>query len=183
MDIELARKSDYADMLVLFDILDKINALPKSSSVDLAWWGEVCKDLNRPVNIGPLNYEETSVKKEVIIPALISRINKHASIMELYDGGREWVENLWGTRKFYRGITKTKSILISIAMDGDSVCTLIGSDLQVGIAGFGTTIAESIDNFCSAWQNASRAEREDAIKSVLGTIPPDRLNAALSRSI
>lgn len=59
-----------------------------------------------------------------------------------------------------------KKITISIELDGDQYCALLGVNLQEGIAGFGGTVQESIDEFCEAWGNANIFQQKNAIESL-----------------
>ena len=55
---------------------------------------------------------------------------------------------------------------ITIELDGDQYCALLGVDLMEGVCGFGGTIDEAIEAFCESWIVASPSERKKAIESL-----------------
>ena len=61
-----------------------------------------------------------------------------------------------------------KKVTISIELDGDQYCALLGINLMEGVCGFGPTIDEAIESFCESWIIASPMERKRAIESVKG---------------
>ena len=61
---------------------------------------------------------------------------------------------------------KTESLTITIALDGNQFCTLLGVNIMEGIAGWGQTVEESIDNFCHEWKIAPADEKANAIESL-----------------
>ena len=59
-----------------------------------------------------------------------------------------------------------KKVTISVELDGDQYCALLGADLMEGVCGFGYTIDEAIEAFCESWIVASPSERKRAIESL-----------------
>ena len=59
-----------------------------------------------------------------------------------------------------------KKVTISVELDGDQYCALLGADLMEGVCGFGGTIDEAIEAFCESWIVASPSERKRAIESL-----------------
>jgi hypothetical protein len=55
---------------------------------------------------------------------------------------------------------------ITINLDGDQYCVLLGSDMMIGVVAFGGTIQEAIDNFCEAWGRSDIFEQKRAIDSL-----------------
>ena len=55
--------------------------------------------------------------------------------------------------------------VITIELDGDQYCALLGVNLMEGVCGFGRTIDDAIKSFCEAWIIASPSERKKAIES------------------
>jgi len=45
---------------------------------------------------------------------------------------------------------------ISISLDGDSFCVLLGENIQEGIAGFGSSLTEAIIAFDAEWERTKR---------------------------
>jgi len=58
-----------------------------------------------------------------------------------------------------------KKVTISVELDGDQYCALLGIDMMAGVCGFGSTIDEAIESFCESWISASPMERKKAIES------------------
>ena len=58
--------------------------------------------------------------------------------------------------------------VITIELDGDQYCALLGIDLMAGVCGFGSTIDDAIEAFCESWISASPLERKRAIESLKG---------------
>lgn len=52
-----------------------------------------------------------------------------------------------------------KYVGLKISRDGNMWCVLFGQDLQSGIAGFGKTLLEAIQEFDKSWLSASRTKR------------------------
>ena len=48
---------------------------------------------------------------------------------------------------------------VRVFMDGDQWCVLMGSNIQEGIAGFGSTVAEAFAEFGKAWEAAGKEPR------------------------
>ena len=67
-------------------------------------------------------------------------------------------------------VSNLKKVTISIELDGDQYCALLGIDLMEGICGFGSTIDEAIEAFCESWIIASPMERKKAIESLNGPV-------------
>jgi len=65
-------------------------------------------------------------------------------------------------------VSDLKKVTISVELDGDQYCALLGIDLMEGVCGFGPTIDEAIEAFCESWLKASPLERKRAIESVKG---------------
>ena len=63
-----------------------------------------------------------------------------------------------------------KKVTISIELDGDQYCALLGVDLMEGVCGFGRTIDDAIEAFCESWISASPSERKRAIESLNGSV-------------
>ena len=63
-----------------------------------------------------------------------------------------------------------KKVTISVELDGDQYCALLGIDLMEGVCGFGVTIDEAIESFCESWIIATPSERKIAIESLNGPV-------------
>ena len=63
-----------------------------------------------------------------------------------------------------------KKTTISIELDGDQYCALLGVNLMEGVCGFGPTIDDAIEAFCESWISASPLERKKAIASLNGSV-------------
>ena len=63
-----------------------------------------------------------------------------------------------------------KKVTISVGLDGDQYCALLGIDLMEGVYGFGGTIDEAIESFCESWIIATPSERKIAIESLNGPV-------------
>lgn len=63
-----------------------------------------------------------------------------------------------------------KKVTISVELDGDQYCALLGIDLMEGVCGFGGTIDEAIESFCESWIIATPSERKIAIESLNGPV-------------
>ena len=61
--------------------------------------------------------------------------------------------------------TPSDKRVITIELDGDQYCALLGTDLMEGVCGFGPTIDDAIEAFCESWISASPSERKKAIES------------------
>ena len=63
-----------------------------------------------------------------------------------------------------------KKTTISIELDGDQYCALLGINLMEGVCGFGPTIDDAIEAFCESWIGATPSERKRAIESLNGSV-------------
>ena len=63
-------------------------------------------------------------------------------------------------------MSDNKKVTISVELDGDQYCALLGADLMEGVCGFGATIDDAIEAFCESWIVASPSERKRAIESL-----------------
>jgi len=63
-----------------------------------------------------------------------------------------------------------KKVTISVKLDGDQYCALLGINLMEGVCGFGGTIDEAIESFCESWIIATPSERKIAIESLNGPV-------------
>ena len=66
--------------------------------------------------------------------------------------------------------TPSDKRVITIELDGDQYCALLGVNLMEGVCGFGPTVDDAIEAFCDAWISASPSERKRAIESLNGSV-------------
>lgn len=75
---------------------------------------------------------------------------------------------------------------ITISQDGNQVCVLLGENLAEGIAGFGDTLADAVEEFKKEWRQFDRfrkatwkpsKEQMNALKVVAHGYPSDDIDA------
>ena len=77
--------------------------------------------------------------------------------------------------------TPNNKMTISIELDGDQYCALLGIDMMAGVCGFGGTIDDAIEAFCESWISASPMERKRAIES--GDVGDVRLSEEVYKEV
>jgi hypothetical protein len=76
----------------------------------------------------------------------VVNIAKELSNYELYGevGKQQPIYDFHSGQPVARKVKFDREVVITVTRDGNTICALIGDNLQTGIAGFGVTIAEAL---------------------------------------